>query len=324
MIRSSRPSPPGSSASSSSSPSSLGSADSSSVTRPDGPEPSSRKTGRARRPPVGPGQGRRILNLDRYVPRASPIHRADARGKVLLALAFILVVSLLPAGAFVAIGLAWGAILVGSLVARLPLSATSRSAFLAAPFLLAALPLVVTRSGEPLGTVVVGPLSVTISGEGLRLFATIAAKSWVSVQAALLLAFTTPIPELIEALRRLRLPGLLVATIGFMVRYLTVLGDEAGRMGRAREARSADPTGRGGGSLRWRATVTGHMVGTLFLRSYERSERIYAAMLARGFEGTLLRLPGRPIEPVELAGFALAGLVVALVGLAGWLWLPTL
>jgi len=282
------------------------------------------RTGGVRRPPDGPRRGHRALNLDRYVPRASPAHRADARGKVLLALAFILVVSLLPAGAFVAIGLAWGAILVGSLVARLPLSATSRSAFFAAPFLLAALPLVVTRSGEPLGTVVVGPLSVTISGEGLRLFATIAAKSWVSVQAALLLAFTTPIPELIEALRRLRLPGLLVATIGFMVRYLTVLGDEAGRMGRAREARSADPTGRGGGSLRWRATVTGHMVGTLFLRSYERSERIYAAMLARGFEGTLLRLPGRPIEPAELLGFALAGLVVALVGLAGWLWLPTL
>ncbi len=180
-----------------------------------------------------------------------------------------------------------------------------------------------TRSGEPLGTVALGPLTVTISGEGLRLFATIAAKSWVSVQAALLLAFTTPVPELIEALRRLRLPGLLVTTIGFMVRYLTVLGDEAARMNRARAARSADPTGRGGGSVRWRATVTGHMVGTLFLRSYERSERIYAAMLARGFEGTLLRLPGRALEPADLLAFAAAGLLVVLIGLAGWLWLPT-
>ncbi len=181
-----------------------------------------------------------------------------------------------------------------------------------------------TRSGDPLGTVVVGPLALTVSGEGLRLFATIAAKSWVSVQAALLLTFTTPVPELIEALRRLRLPGLLVTTIGFLVRYLVVLGDEAGRMSRARAARSAvGPRGRSG-SVRWRATVTGHMVGTLFLRSYERSERIYAAMLARGFEGALVRLPGRAMEPAEVVWLAMVGVGIALIGLAGWLWLPTL
>lgn len=168
-----------------------------------------------------------------------------------------------------------------------------------------------------------GPLSLTLSGEGLRLFATIAAKSWVSVQAALLLTFTTPVPELIEALRRLRLPGLLVTTIGFMVRYLVVLGEEAGRMSRAQAARSADPTGHGGGSIRWRAATTGHMVGTLFLRSYERSERIYAAMLARGFEGSLLRLPAPAMAPAELFWFAMAGLVIVLIGIAGWLWLPT-
>lgn len=243
---------------------------------------------------------------------------------MLLAVAFILVVGLLPVGAFAAIAVAWGAILVGCLVARLPILATSRSAFLAAPFILVALPLVVTRTGEPLGTIALGPLHLTVSGEGLRLFATIAAKSWVSVQAALLLVFTTPIPELVEALRRLRLPALLVTTIGFMVRYLTVLGEEAGRMARARSARSADPTGRGGGSIRWRAAVTGHMVGTLFLRSYERSERIYAAMQARGFEGTLVRLPGRPLAAGEAIWFVVAGLGIVLLGLAGWLWIPTL
>ena len=81
-----------------------------------------------------------------------------------------------------------------------------------------------------------------------------------------------------------------MAIISFMYRYLAVLGGEAGRMNRAK----AVAIGRrrrvgGGGSLRWRAGVTGSMVGSLFLRSYERSERIYAAMLARGFQGELLR-----------------------------------
>ena len=106
-------------------------------------------------------------------------------------------------------------------------SAWRRSAFFALPFVLAALPLVFTRPGDPLGTIEIGPLALTISGQGLREFTTIALKSWVSVQAALLLSFTTPFPDLVEALRRLRVPRLLVAIIGFMYRYLAVLAGEA-------------------------------------------------------------------------------------------------
>ena len=87
-----------------------------------------------------------------------------------------------------------------------------------------------------------------------------------------------------------------------MYRYLAVLTDEGSRMLRARDARSAaGPTGRGGGSIRWRATVTGRMVGSLFLRAYERSERIYAAMQARGFEGEFRHLHARPLRRVEIA-----------------------
>ena len=96
----------------------------------------------------------------------------------------------------------------------------------------------------------------------------------------------------------------MVAIISFMYRYLGVIGDEAARMNRARAARSADRGGRGaGGSLRWRAGVTGSMVGSLFLRSYERSERIYAAMQARGFDGELRYLAGPPLSRRALAGF---------------------
>jgi cobalt/nickel transport system permease protein len=64
------------------------------------------------------------------------------------------------------------------------------------------------------------------------------------------------------------------------------------------------------------------MVGTLFLRSYERSERIYAAMQARGFTGTFRHLATRPIAAGAWAAFALV--IAALVGfeIAGHLWLP--
>ena len=129
----------------------------------------------------------------------------------------------------------------------------------------------------------------------------IMAKSWLSVQAALLLAYTTAFADLVDALRALRVPAIIVSIISFMYRYLAVLTDEAGRMSRARQSRSAAaPDGRSGGSLSWRARVTGAMVGSLFIRSYERSERIYAAMLARGFAGTFHSTElaaARPAQP---------------------------
>jgi cobalt/nickel transport system permease protein len=198
----------------------------------------------------------------------------------------------------------------------------ARRAFFAAPFILAALPLVFTRAGDPLGSVVLGPLTLTVSGEGLRQFATIAIKSWVSVQAALLLAFTTPFHDLVDGLRQLRLPRIMVAIISFMYRYLGVLAGEATRMMRARASRSAAPGGRAGGTLAWRARVTGAMVGSLFLRSYERSERIYAAMQARGFEGEIRHLHSRAMRSTEIAAIGLLlGVCLALV-VAGHLWLP--
>lgn len=188
--------------------------------------------------------------------------------------------------------------------------------------MLAAFPLIFTRSGEPLGTLELGPLALTVSGEGLRMFTTIALKSWVSVQAALLLAFTTPFHELVDALRELRMPRILVAIIGFMYRYLGVMSDEASRMMRARAARSADPDGRGGGSIRWRAAVVGNMVGSLFLRSYERSERIYGAMQARGFDGEFHYLKGPPISRRELLLFVILLAAIAAYALIGIVALP--
>lgn len=210
---------------------------------------------------------------------------------------------------------------LASVVARLGPTRLMRGSLVAAPFLLMALPVVFLRPDEPLGAIALGPLQVTVSGAGLRLFATIALKSWLSVQAALLLTFTTSFHELLDALRELRLPRIMVAIIGFMYRYLAVIGSEAQRLMRARSARSAVTEGRpGGGSLAWRARVTGGMVGSLFLRSYERSERIYAAMQARGFEGTFRHMGARVIGRGEWAVFvAVLAALVAYELAAHWL-----
>jgi cobalt/nickel transport system permease protein len=220
--------------------------------------------------------------------------------------------------------IAWLVLVACSATAGLGPFRLSRSAVVALPFTLAALPLVFTLREEVIATLAVGPLDLTISAEGLRRFLTIATGSWLSVQVALLLAFTTPFHDLVDALRELRLPRILVAIISFMYRYLAVLADEGSRMIRARDSRSADPTGRGGGSIRWRATVTGRMVGSLFLRAYERSERIYAAMQARGFEGEFRHMGARAVARTEMASFALALLALVAFELVALAWLPRL
>jgi len=226
----------------------------------------------------------------------------------------------MPVGSYPTIGLAWLLVVSAAVAAHVGALRPARKAFLALPFILAALPLVFTRGLDPLGSVQLGPVTLTVSGQGLREFTTIALKSWVSVQAALVLAFTTPVHELIDGLRQLRLPWIMVAIIGFMHRYLGVLSDEATRMTRARAARSAVVDGRGGRSIWWRARVTGALVGSLFLRSYERSERIYAAMQARGFEGEFRHLHSRPLRRNELVALVAALGVCTVLTVAGYVW----
>ena len=117
---------------------------------------------------------------------------------------------------------------------------------------------------------VAAPVAFTLTVEGTARFVSIVLKSWLSVQMAVVLVGSTPFPDLLMAMRALKIPRLLVAIVGLMWRYLFVLADEALRLLRARESRSADPVGvrgrRAGGSLAWRARVAGGMAGNLFLR----------------------------------------------------------
>ena len=217
----------------------------------------------------------------------SPIHHLDPRTKLVGTLLFILAASLLPAGAWLAYALLFAATLVVAHFTGLGLGFALRRSFVALPFALAAISLPFTVPGTPLGSL--GPF--TLSVEGTVRLASILLKSWVSVQAAILMAFTTPFQDLLWGMRALRLPATLVSIVGFMYRYLFVLADEALRLMRARAARSGVAAGtRGGGSLAWRGRVAGGLVGNLTLRAFERSERIHDAMVARGFQGELKTL----------------------------------
>ncbi len=259
--------------------------------------------------------------FDLYRAGDSILHGLDPRVKLALTLAFILSVSLTPVGMWPIYMLLLALALSASVASELGLTFVMRRAALALPFVMAAFPVLFTIKGDALASVRVGAWTLTLTQPGLERFVSVALKSWLSVQMAILLTATTPLPDLLLAMRSMGLPRLLVAVLGLMWRYLAVLVDEALRMMRARDSRSGSWEGRGGGTLLWRARVTGAMAGTLFLRGYERSERIYSAMLARGYDGTIRSLPSQPLSWAErmmlLAAFALLLALVLLGYLLG-------
>lgn len=250
------------------------------------------------------------------------MHRADARLKFLATIGFILCVSLLPAGSFAALAIAWVAVMTAAMLARIHPLRVVRGSFIALPFAAAAVPLIFTKHGDPWFDVNFGLFTLTASGEGVRLVATILLKSWVSVQAATLLVYSTAFHDLVHGLERLRLPKLMVAIISLMYRYLAVLTEESSRMLRARAARSAVLPGAPRVSTAWKMRTVGNMVGALFIRAYERSERVYTAMQARGYSGQLLHHDVRAMRQGEWAALgALVALYVAFTFTARQ-WLP--
>jgi cobalt/nickel transport system permease protein len=249
--------------------------------------------------------------LDPFHEAHSLVHRLDARVKLVLVVAFILTTALVPAGAWPVYILLAALAFSAELLSELGLLFYLKRALLALPFVLAALPVLVTIPGPALLRLSPG---LSISLPGLERFISVALKSWISIQMAILLASTTPFPDILLAMRALRLPKLLVAIIGLMWRYLFVMVDEAFRLIRARQSRSGASVNSGakvGGSLFWRAWVTGSMAGSLFIRSLERSDRIYNAMLARGYDGEIRALPQPAISQsgwaALLAGLGLLG-----------------
>ncbi|MFC1912413.1 cobalt ECF transporter T component CbiQ [Chloroflexota bacterium] len=252
--------------------------------------------------------------IDRYSDRDSFMHRLDPRTKFLAALAFILAIALTPPGRWQAFAVYFCLIAVLVLVSKVPVLYVLKRSLVIMPFvLLIAVFVPFFKEGEVAGSYNIWLWQVSVTYNGLQVLGNILAKAWFSVLGLILLTSTTPIARLLDGLERLRLPGVLIMILSFMYRYIFILVDEVMRMKQARDSRNF-----GGGRL-WQVRTIGRMTGTLFLRSYERGERVYAAMLARGFDGhsrTLSQLSLKASDAYFSIGF---GLVVVLTAVSNFL-----
>jgi cobalt/nickel transport system permease protein len=211
-----------------------------------------------------------------YLPGTSPLHRARPQCKIAASLLFVLAVVATPREAFWAFGL-YALALVGlGRIGRVPPALMARRLVIELPFLLFAVFLPFVGHGERIEV-----LGVPLAVGGLWAAWNIVVKGTLGVAASVILAATTPVAELLGGLERLRLPKALTTIAGFMIRYADVIADEVRRMRIARISRGHDPR------WIWQARATAASAGTLFIRSYERGERVYLAMVSRGYAGSM-------------------------------------
>ena len=256
--------------------------------------------------------------FDRYHDTKSFIHRLDPRVKAVVTVAFILSNALLPDGAWLAFGFSWLFLLFVNSFSNLGIGFTFKRSFVALPFALVAVTVLFSIPGKAITMFHFLMWNLTVTDMGLLRFMTILVRSWLSVQMAIMLVSVARFPDIVHALEHLRVPAILTTIIAFLYRYLFVLVDEVFRLLRAREARSAAVVGaRSGGGVMWRAGIAGNMAGQLFLRSYERSDRVYNSMLARGYSGHLMTINPHELRRVDYVTMALAIMIILLLQVIG-------
>ena len=204
--------------------------------------------------------------IDKYSDRSSIIHRVDAQLKIIIAFAALIIIIGTPqnyamalVGYAIVIGICW-------LISRVPLTHLVKRLGIALPF--------VTLIA--VGTAFGGNLS-----SPLDRFVVIVAKAALAITVLTILTSTTRFPQMLKGCSRLGMPRVISSIMAFLYRYIFILIDEAERLNMGRRSRRFSRSRR----LAWKGRAW--MTGALFVRSLERSERVYQAMLARGFSGQI-------------------------------------
>ena len=243
-----------------------------------------------------------------YRERRTPLHALPAHVKLVAVVAFVFVVVATPGTWYLAFAGYLAILGTVAATARLTLGFILSRLAVELPFVVFAVLLPFVARGPEIEI-----LGVSVSEPGLLAGIALLMKATLSVIASILFAATTSPREMVRGLERLRLPQIMVQILTFMLRYLDVVSGDLRRMRIARESRAF--TARHLGHLR----VVGHAAGSLFIRSYERGERVHLAMLSRGYNGRLpvteqVRVP--PSVWVRALAVPAAALSVLLTGWA--------
>lgn len=213
-----------------------------------------------------------------------------------------------PREAFWAYGVYAGLIVSLTLNARVPLRSLIRRLAIETPFLIFVVALPFLARGERIDVV-----GLSLSVEGLWGAWNILVKATLGAATVMLLASTTPITSILYGLQKLRVPSVIVAIAGFMIRYADVIASEMRRMKVGRQSRGYEPR------VLWQVRALASSAGTLFIRSYERGERVHLAMMSRGYSGTMPELAAVEASPTDWLRAFLVPAVAAVICVLAWL-----
>lgn len=225
------------------------------------------------------------------------IHRLRPQTKIAAAFLFVFAVVATPREAIWAFGV-YVAIIVGLATwARLGIRFVAARMLIEIPFLLAALLLPFLSGGTTISV-----LGLELSQDGLWDLWNVLAKASLGLLTSIVLAGTTEVPSMLKGFESLRMPRVITAIMAFMIRYLDVVLGEFRRMRVAMNSRGHNPT--------WIGQVKPYATsaGIIFVRSYERGERVYLAMASRGYDG---HMPSSDNEQASLAQWGAALVVPA-------------
>jgi len=243
--------------------------------------------------------------VDKFSTLVSPLHSLDARVKIISFMALVVVAVSTPPEYFVAFA-AYAVILIAAIaISRVPARYFAMRLLMILPFVVLvaiAIPFVHTDSALTVPGIGFNPANASRSG--WMILWNVTAKAFIAITALSVMSATTTFPDFIKGLERMRVPRALIMPTVFMYRYIFVLIAEALRMKRAADSRLYE-----GRWLKHAGTI-GRMIGTLFLRSYERGERIYCAMIARGFDGSI---PSTGTNRLQFADFAFLAIMLGLI-----------
>lgn len=223
--------------------------------------------------------------LDRYSDRKSVIHQIDPRIKIVIFFTYIIFVILTPAKYFTQFSAYLALILFVAVLSRVPLFYIFKSSLVIIPFsILIAIFIPFFKEGEIAGIYNFVIFQLTVTYNGLWILWNILIKSWLSVFAIIILSSTTKFSDLLKGLEKLFIPRVFLMILSFMYRYIFILMDEAMKMKCAWKSRYF------GGKFITQIKVFANIIGLLFIRAFERGERVYLAMCSRGFKGKVIIL----------------------------------
>ena len=226
-----------------------------------------------------------------YVHRHSPIHSLAPHAKILAILGLLVIVVATPIQNYIAFIAYFSLVIALVLIAKLPIWQSLKRTTIEIPFIFFA---------------ILMPF-VSPDKEAAKIAAiSIIAKATIGTLLAIILSGTTPAREILRGFETLKMPALIVQIASFMLRYLNVINDEMERMTVARASRGFEPKG-----IRdWK--VLAAAAGALFIRSYERGERVHLSMISRGYDGKLPSVQSQLVAKQEIL-IIIATLFFALV-----------